>query len=519
MKLLIVESNGLFRETFVRAFRAAEGVEVVGEIDHLDLAMLPGEIRALAPDIVMIGVGVADTDTLSAVNEITTGDGNVGVVLHGRSLTLPAALEVTDILRSNDRGFAYLDSDRIESVDGLIAVIRVVAEGKVVIDPEVTKRLLGLIDKQAQTLRQFDRSELHLLRAMARGETDETIAADLDLDRSMVSMIVADIATRLGVDAESRDARVTTILRYLIATGELPMDYDTGTHADPIAARSALHTPAAEPDDAKATVDLELDDLLQSAGPWVNDAATDDEHGPFAMPEASQMPQASQGSEGTERTGEFSEARDSSAPRDPAEIIIDILPGVLPEQREARSDEAGQRDVAEPAAERVEAESSYRGGPGGQEGIAEFTEFARLAEPEDVQVAMAILEWAASHGLRVRWGSRSSDVSYAVVLEMGSLSFWLLTVWASGSIEVQFAMMLAQQPYSDVERRRGLANHLNLIRGVRVEEADLSGRPRVPLASLRNQDGWDLFRAAMDGVLTEIRTFFQPAHERPESTN
>jgi hypothetical protein len=80
-------------------------------------------------------------------------------------------------------------------------------------------------------------------------------------------------------------------------------------------------------------------------------------------------------------------------------------------------------------------------------------------------------------------------------------------------------MMLAQQPYSDVERRRGLANHLNLIRGVRVEEADLSGRPRVPLASLRNQDGWDLFRAAMDGVLTEIRTFFQPAHERPESTS
>lgn len=509
MKLLIVESNGLFRETFVRAFRAAEGVEVVGEIDHLDLAMLPGEVRELAPDIVMIGVGVADADTLAAVNEITTGEGHVGVVLHGRSLTLPAALEVTDILRSNDRGFAYLDSDRIESVDGLIAVIRVVAEGKVVIDPEITKRLLGLIDKQAQTLREFDHSELHMLRAMARGETDDTIAADLDLHPSMVSMIVADIATRLGVDARSRDARVTTILRYLIATGELPMDYDTGTHADPIAARSALHGPAVEHDEPEQapTPDLGLDDLLLSPEPWVNDAATDDEHGSFAMP------QAPQGSE------EFSEPRDSSAPRDPADIIIDIVPGVPPEQREARSDEAGQRNVAEPAAERVEAQSSDRSVRNGQEGVAEFTEFARLAEAEDVQVAMAILEWAAGHGLRVRWGSRSSDVSYAVVLEMGSLSFWLLTVWASGSIEVQFAMMLAQPPYSDVERRRGLANHLNLIHGVHVEEADLSGRPRVPLASLRNQEGWDLFRAAMDGVLTEIRTFFQPAHEKPEATS
>ena len=261
------------------------------------------------------------------------------------------------------------------------------AEGKVVIGPEVTKRLLGLIDKQAQTLRQFDRSELHLLRAMARGETDETIAADLDLDRSMVSMIVADIATRLGVDAESRDARVTTILRYLIATGELPMDYDTGTHADPIAVRSALHVPPMEhqePEQAP-TAELGLDDLLLPADPWVNDVVTDDERGAFAMPEA------------------VDERDDSSLPLEPTDIIIDIGYGVPPEQREARPEEPGQRDVAEPAAERVEAQSSNRGARNGPEGVAEFTEFARLAEAEDVQVAMAILEWAASHGLRVRW--------------------------------------------------------------------------------------------------------------------
>jgi DNA-binding NarL/FixJ family response regulator len=508
LKLLIVESNGLFRETFVRAFRAADGVDVVGEIDHVDLGSLAAEVRELEPDVVVIGVGVADADILSAVNEITMGEGNVGVVLHGRSLTLPAALEVTEILRSSDRGFAYLDSDRIESVDGLISVIRVVDEGKVVIDPQTTRHLLGLIDKQAQTLKEFDHSELHMLRAMARGETDDAIAADLGMDLWMVSAAVVDLAGRLGVDAVSRDARVTTILRYLVATGELPMDYDTGTHADPVAASSALRVPTAEDDEPEPLplADIELDELIRSAGPWVNDAAIDDDLGAFAMPGAPEVPERSE-------TPEARETRDSSdhwsVQVEPTEIIIDVVPEVVAEQDEA----------ADPVVERVSAGRKDAGFGGGQEGVQEFTEFARLAGSEDAEVALAILEWASGHGLRVRWSVRSSDVSYAIVLEVGSLPFWLLTVWASGNIDVQFAMMLAQPPLSDIERRRDFANRLNLIRGVRVEEADLRGRPRIALASIREEESWSMFTAAMDGLLTEIRTFLQPARQRPEATS
>jgi DNA-binding NarL/FixJ family response regulator len=121
LKLLIVESNGLFREAFVRRFRSAEDVELVGDIASIDPAALPAEVEVLEPDIVLMGVGVADADTLAAVSRVMAGRRHPGVVLHGRSLTLPAALRIADILRSIDRGFAYLDSDRIQSVDGLVA--------------------------------------------------------------------------------------------------------------------------------------------------------------------------------------------------------------------------------------------------------------------------------------------------------------------------------------------------------------------------------------------------------------
>jgi DNA-binding NarL/FixJ family response regulator len=480
LKLLIVESNGLFREAFARAFNNADGVEVIGEIDLLDHASLPAVVEELQPDVVLIGVGVADAETLAAVNRITASGLHPGVVIHGRSLTLPAAVQVAEILRSVDRGFAYLDSDRIQSLDGLVAIARVVAEGKVVIDPQTTKRLLGLINTQAEVMGHLADEDRRLLRLMARGETDEAIADEMGLDLAAVAANVVDIAARLGVDAGSRDARVTTILRYLIATGELPMDYDTGALVQPpTVSRSGPAKPSGDAEDFSLPLDL--------------DEQPDEPRPTFAMPEA---------------LDDF----DASAPTaDPADIVIDIFPGARDERRGAGNAQPNERRAAEPSADSSADAESDIGMRFGQEGVDAFAEFASQGKPEDVEVARRVLEWAAARNLRVRWGSRSSGGSYAVVLELGNLSFWLLTVWAIG--------MLAQPPFADIERRRDLANRLSLIQGVRIDESGLAGRPPIPLASLREQNDWGLFTNAMDGALDEIRVFFQPTDERQDAAN
>lgn len=475
-----MESNGLFREAFVRRFQTAEEIEVVGQIDHLDPAALPAEVEVLEPDIVLVGVGVADSDTLAAVNRVLAGRRHPGVVLHGRSLTLPAAVKVAEILRAIDRGFAYLDTDRIDSVDGLVAITRVVAEGKVVIDPQTTRRLLGLIHTHMQALGLLTEDERQMLGMMARGETDDAIAEALGTEPGLVSAMVVDVASKFGVEGASRDARVTTILRYLVATGELPMDYDTGAAIQepprsriPRSVQAAPKPPADQAPPARAAAD-ESDDEPQVT------------REPFSRPQALEPSEPE--------------------PDQSDEPIVDIFPPV-------RTEPPPPAEPERPSSSRA-TEASFRYG---QEGVDEFAQFSHQGKPEDVEVALRVLEWAAGRGLRVRWGSRSSGGSFALVLDVGNLSFWLLTVWAIGTVEVQFAMMLAQPPFSDLERRRDLANRLNLIQGVRIDESALSGRPRVPLTSLRDQEDWELFTSAMDWALDEIRAFFQPAHQHRDA--
>ena len=566
LKLLIVESNGLLREAFAKRFESVDGVEVVGQIAHLDPAALPLEIETLAPELVLIGVGVADTDVLAAVTDIMQGAGRPGVVLHGRSLTLPAALKVAEILRTVDAGFAYLDTDRIQSVEGLVSICNVVAEGRVVVDPETTKRLLGLINTHVQAMGQLTGDERTLLSMMARGETDESIAEMLGIEASMVSAKVVDVAAKFGVDGASRDARVTTTLRYLVAIGELPMDYDTGTPApssvrprptaavQPSPPQSTPEPPFAR-SEADAEVTYEPHDQRRTPRLAQEPVVEQGKHEPFAMAEP--LPRTEQSRPPYERfvppaaAGEEeieSLERELGIPFDPRptgkivgedgseianeephaserddDVVVDIFPSMPRPQMNGAETLGGEPDEARREKEPPASSESGKGAIGfryGTEGVDEFERFSNQGDQDDVQTAFRVLEWAARRGLRVRWGSRSGEGSFAVVHDVGNLSFWLLTVWAAGSIDVQFAMLLAQPPFNKVELRRDLANRLNLIQGVRIDEQGLKGRPRVPLASLKDSEDWDLFIGALDWALDEIKAFFQPAgRERKDAAN
>lgn len=458
MKLLIVESNALYRDAFERHLSRSERFDEIEQLMQLDPVAFAREVERRQPDLVLIGVGIADTQTLNTVRDILNSDRHPGVVLHGRSLTLPAAIQVTDMLRSITSGFAYLDTERLERAEDLVSICAVVADGRVVIDPPTSQRILGLVQSYAQTMAGITQAERMLLDRMARGDSDDSIADYLGIQTSQVADWITTIASKFGVDPGSRDARVATTLRYLVATGDLPIDYDTGIADEQVA-----------PEPRRAT--------------------------------APPPQQAAQAAPPHDDAPRFEERRYEDEPMPTLEDDDAIIPEVVVPSHDVTPDT--NRDD-QPASDEV-------GFRYGDEAVSEFSRFSELGRAEDVAVAGHVLAWAATRGLRVRWGEGHNDGSFAIVLDVGGQSYWLFTVWAIGTIDIQFAMLMAHPPFSDAALRTELARRLERIPDVTIGEEGLTGRPSMLLASLEQPDDIRTFTDALEWAVDAIRGPSRPS--------
>ena len=465
MKLLIVESNALYRDAFERHLSRSGRFDEIEQLMQMDPVTFPREVDDRHPDLVLVGVGVADTETLNTVRDVLNSPRHPGVVLHGRTLTLPAALQVTDMLRSITSGFAYLDTERIEHAEDLISICSVVADGRVVVDPPTTQRILGMVNTYTEAMAGVTQAERMLLDRMARGDSDDSIAEYLGIQTPQVTDWIKTIAGKFGVDPTSRDARVATTLRYLVATGELPIDYDTGV-VEEQAAREPQPTPT-----------------------------------PRRMP-------ASQAAPSREELSSFEE----STPGDREQAHIDddaVIPEVVMPSHDVSQG-------GEPSTSRTDEEVSFRYG---EEGVSEFTRFSELGRKEDVEIAGRVLAWAATRGLRVRWGSGHNDGSFAVVLDVGGQSYWLFTVWAIGTIDIQFAMLMAHPPFSDEAQRKEFARRLELVPEVTIGEEGLTGRPSLLLATLEQPDRLWTFTDALEWAVEAIRQPDKPSGAPSDTPN
>ena len=460
MKLLIVESNALYRDAFERHLSRSDRFDVIEQLYGLDPVSFPREVVSRQPDLVLIGVGVADTQTLDTVNDVLNSDIHPGVVLHGRSLTLPAALRITEMLRSVISGFAYLDTDRIEQAEDLVSICTVVADGRVVIDPPTMQRILGMVHSYAKAMEGITEPQRLLLDRMARGDSDDAIASRLGIQPSQVADWITAIAGKFGVDPASRDARVATTLRYLVAIGELPIDYDTGVE------------PAQPQRDARGA-------------PTPVPPAT-----PQAPPSRQEPPSVEEVARGPVEDRADDEA---------------IAPEVVLPSHDV-SQEAG--DPGSPLTE----EAGFRYG---EEGVSQFGRFTELGQREDIEVAGHVLAWAATRGLRVRWGSGHNEGSFAVVLDVGEESHWLVTLWAIGTVDIQFAMLMAHPPFSDEALRKELAKRLEQLPDVKIGEEGLTGRPSMLLAALQQPEDLRTFTSALEWVVDEIRQSGKPPGTPP----
>ncbi|CUR57983.1 Two component transcriptional regulator, LuxR family [metagenome] len=211
MRVIVVEDQALLRDGLTRLF-TDKGHDVVGSAGNTDgLDVL---VASVGPDLVVLDIRMPPTFTdegATAARTLKATHPDVGVLL----LSQHVDKSVVDLVANP--GFGYLLKDRVLEVDEFLDAAQRVAGGGSALDPKVVAALVGAQDRGP--LAQLSAREVEVLRLMAEGLTNNSIASRLYLSPRTVEAHVGNLMTKLDItDSDERHRRVAAVLSYLRAT-------------------------------------------------------------------------------------------------------------------------------------------------------------------------------------------------------------------------------------------------------------------------------------------------------------
>ncbi|WP_406637682.1 response regulator [Amycolatopsis sp. WGS_07] len=198
LRVLVADDQVLVRTGLVTIIDAQPDLEVAGECGDgqsaVDLA------RELRPDVVVMDVRMPVLDGIAATRLLAGADvPRPAKVLVVTNFNLDE--NVYQALRAGAAGFLLKDAPPEQLLHG----IRTVASGAALLDPEVTRQLVG---RYATRIRPAAADpgglplaprELEVLRLVADGLSNSEIAATLVLSQETVKTYVSRMLAKLGV--------------------------------------------------------------------------------------------------------------------------------------------------------------------------------------------------------------------------------------------------------------------------------------------------------------------------------
>ncbi|MET9917508.1 response regulator [Streptomyces sp. NPDC059605] len=198
VRVLVCDDQVLVRTGLSTIIDAQPDLEVAGECgDGLSAVGLAGQLR---PDIVVMDVRMPVLDGIEATRRLA-GPGVEHPVKVLVVTTFNLDEYVYEALRAGASGFLLKDAPP----DRLLHGIRTVATGAALLDPDVTRRLVGRYAARirptggtAQDIPLTPR-EMEVLRLIADGRSNSEIAAALVISHETVKTFVSRILTKLGL--------------------------------------------------------------------------------------------------------------------------------------------------------------------------------------------------------------------------------------------------------------------------------------------------------------------------------
>ncbi len=211
-RVLIADDHALLRSG-MRAMLAGEtGIEVVGEAaDGRQAVELCRELR---PDLVLMDVGMPGMDGMEATRRIKAENPAVSVLVVTAHLSPDYML---DAVRAGAAGYLLKTAGR----DEVFAAIRRVLRNEFPLDQDLTAHLIQRLAQQTATPEEppvvsagqrpeapdgLTARETKVLRLLAAGKTNRSIAGEMHLSLSTVKRHIERIIAKLGVSDRTQAA-------------------------------------------------------------------------------------------------------------------------------------------------------------------------------------------------------------------------------------------------------------------------------------------------------------------------
>ena len=207
--------NVLLREGVAGLLDRA-GFEIAGEAG--DAGGLFALVQAQRPDLVVVDIRMPpghSTEGLDAALAIRKEFPETGIVLLSAFVHAKHAVG----LLSSGKRIGYLLKDRVEDVTEFVQSLRRVADGGVVIDPELVQDLVRARQGD-DPLDVLSAREREVLALMAEGRSNAGIAHQIWISEATVEKHVHSILGKLNLpDSTDDHRRVLAVLAYLSSAG------------------------------------------------------------------------------------------------------------------------------------------------------------------------------------------------------------------------------------------------------------------------------------------------------------
>jgi DNA-binding NarL/FixJ family response regulator len=203
IRIVVVDDHGLFRAGLVSLLTSIPEFDIVGEAGDGREALTV--IDELKPDVVLLDVNMPVMGGVDMVEAIQADDAP-------RILMLTISKHDEDLFGAIAAGAdGYLLKDA--EPDELRRAINLVAEGKSVLSPEVTSRVLKAVGSSHGIPADIalSKREMDVLKCLARGMTSSQIATELFISENTVKTHVRHILEKL--EASNRAEAVSKAIQ------------------------------------------------------------------------------------------------------------------------------------------------------------------------------------------------------------------------------------------------------------------------------------------------------------------
>jgi DNA-binding NarL/FixJ family response regulator len=215
--VVLADDQDLVR-TGLRALLEARGVDVLAEAEDGRAAV--EATRSHRPDVLVMDVRMPTMDGIAATREVVRAGLSSRVLI---LTTYDLDEYVYEALRAGASGFML----KATPADRLVDAIEVVAAGEALLAPSLTQRLIAEHVRRPpprsgvpEELRELTQREREVFLLLARGLSNEEIAATLVVSLATVKTHVNRILAKLGLRSRAQ-AVVTAYETGLVRPGEL----------------------------------------------------------------------------------------------------------------------------------------------------------------------------------------------------------------------------------------------------------------------------------------------------------